>query len=58
MSKIYRYIGISGGTGGGGHTYSTIHFCLLFTNKERIQEHDLYSNQILHHFDLKLFFLG
>ena len=25
---------------------------------ESVQEHDLYLNQILHHFDLKSFFLG
>ena len=36
-------------------TYSTI-FCLLFKNTEKVQEHDLYLNQILHHFDLKNFF--
>ena len=26
-------------------------FCLLFKKTENIQEHDLYLNQILHHFD-------
>ena len=33
-------------------------FCLLFKKTEKVQEHDLYLNQILHHFDLKHFFLG
>ena len=26
-------------------------FCLLFKKKEKAQEHDLYLNQILHHFE-------
>ena len=26
-------------------------FCLLFKKTEKVQEHDLYLNQILHHFD-------
>ena len=33
-------------------------FCLLFKKTENVQEHDLYLNQILHHFNLKSFFLG
>ena len=33
-------------------------FCLLFKKTEKVQEHDQYLNQILHHFDLNLFFLG
>ena len=33
-------------------------FCLLFKKTEKIQEHDLYLNQILHHFYLIIFFLG
>ena len=28
-------------------------FCLLFKKTEKVQEHDLYLNQILHHFYLK-----
>ena len=32
-------------------------FCLLFKKMEKVQEHDLYLNQILHHFDLKMFSL-
>ena len=27
--------------------------CLLLKKKKKVQEHDLYLNQILHHFDLK-----
>ena len=30
-------------------------FCLLFKKMEKVQEHDLYLNQILHHFDFKKF---
>ena len=30
-------------------------FCLLFKKTKKVQEHDLYLNQILHHFDLKFF---
>ena len=33
-------------------------FGLLFKKMEKVQEHDLYLNQILHHFDLHNFFLG
>ena len=33
-------------------------FCLLFKKTEEVQEHDLYLNQILHHFDLNKIFLG
>ena len=28
-------------------------FCLLFKTMGKVQEHDLYLNQIIHHFDLK-----
>ena len=28
-------------------------FCLLFQKTEKVLEHDLYLNQILHHFDFK-----
>ena len=37
----------------GGHTYSTVHFLFIIKKKEKVQEHDLYLNQILHDFDLK-----
>ena len=30
-------------------------FCLLFKKMEKVQEHDLYLNQILHHFHLNFF---
>ena len=33
-------------------------FCLLFKKMEKVLEQDLYSNQILHHFDLNFSFLG
>ena len=59
MSKIYRYIWISGVTEEGTYmVHRTFIFCLLLIKTEKIQEHDLYSNQILHHFDLQTFFLG
>ena len=32
-------------------------FCLLFKKTKKVQEHDQYLNQILHHFDLKNCFL-
>ena len=42
-----------------GRTYFTIHFLfIIFKKTEKVQEHDLYYNQILHHFDLKKNFLG
>ena len=33
-------------------------FGLLFKKLEKVHEHDLYINQILHHFGLKTIFLG
>ena len=54
MSKICRYIWILGGTGG-GRTFSTVHFLFIIKKTEKVQEHDLYLNQILHHFDLIFF---
>ena len=38
---------------GGGHTYFIVHFFLLFKKTDKVQEHDVYLNQILNHFDLK-----
>ena len=35
----------------GGCIWSTVHFFLLLKKMEKVQEHDLYLNQILHHFD-------
>ena len=56
MSKIYQYIWISGGTGG---TYIVPHtFFVHLKKREKVHEYDLYLNQILYHFDLKIFFLG
>ena len=54
MSKIYRYISVLGGYMGDIHGPLYI-FCLLLKKKEKVQEYDLYLNQILHHFDLKHF---
>ena len=39
----------------GGRTWSTVHFLLLFKKVKKVEEHDLYLNQILHHFDLIFF---
>ena len=39
---------------GGGDVISTVHF-FLFKKIEKIQEYDIYLNQILHHFDLNFF---
>ena len=55
MSKIYQYIYEFREVW--GHTCSIIHFFLLFKKIEKVQEHDPYLNQILHHLDLKSFFL-
>ena len=38
-----------------GGTYSTVHFSFIIKKTEKVQEHDLYLNQIRHHFDLKMF---
>ena len=43
-----------GGTGG-ERTWATVHFFLLLKKTDKVQEHDLYLNQILHHFELKFF---
>ena len=42
----------------GVHTYSTVHFLFIILKTEKVQYQDLYLNQILHHFDVKNFFLG
>ena len=42
------------GEDGGGCTWSTVHFLFIIKKKmEKVQEHDLYLNQIIHHFDFK-----
>ena len=51
--NIYEF---RGDTRGMYMVYRTF-FCLLFKEIEKVQEHDLYLNQIQHHFDLKHFFL-
>ena len=57
FQNISLYISFGGGVQG-GCTWSTLHFCsLVFKNTENVQEHDLYFNQILYHFDLKKNFL-
>ena len=33
-------------------------FCLLFIKTKKVEEQDLYLNQILHNFDSNNFFLG
>ena len=53
MSKIYLYLCIWGVRG--GCTYFTVHFLFIIQKTEKVQEHDLYYNQILHHFDLNFF---
>ena len=40
------------GSGGDVHIPPYI-FCLLFKKAEKVQDHDLYLNQILHHFNIK-----
>ena len=34
-----------------GHTWSTVHFFFIIEKTEKVQEHDLNLNQILHNFD-------
>ena len=43
--------------GGGGGTWFTKIFHLLFIKTQKVLEHDIYWNLILHHFDLQFFFL-
>ena len=45
-------IWILGGMGGDVHGPLYI-FWFIIQKTEKVQEHDLYLNQILHHFDLK-----
>ena len=46
---IYEFWGVQG-----GRKCSTVHYLFIIEKTENVQEHDLYLNQILHHF----FFLG
>ena len=48
---IYEFWGVRGGD----VRIPLYNFCLLFKKTEKVQEHDLYLNQILHHFDSKKF---
>ena len=57
VENISIYMNFGGGTGGDVHIPQYI-FCLLFKKMKKVQEHNQYKNQILHHFDLKSFFLG
>ena len=43
---IYEFRGIREGS-----TWSTVHFLFITEKTEKVQEHDLYLNQILLHFD-------
>ena len=53
--NIYKFLGGLRG----GCTWSTVHFLFIIPkNRESIQEHDIYLNQILHHFNLTHFSLG
>ena len=40
-----------------GYIYIPPNIFFYHSKNEKVQEHDLYLNQILHHFDLKGFFL-
>ena len=57
MSKIYQYIWISGSIGGTYIFHRTL-FVYYSKKMKKVQEHDLYLYQILHHFDLSFFSLG
>ena len=57
VQNISIYMNL-GGYGGGVHILPYM-FCLLFfKKKEKVQEHDLYLNQILHHFHLNKICVG
>ena len=47
-NDIYEFRGVRM-----GRTWSTVHFLFVIQKTYKVQEHDLYLNQILHHFDLK-----
>ena len=50
---IYEFWGIQG-----RNTWSTVHFLFIIQKMEKVQEQNLYLNQILHHFDLNKKLLG
>ena len=41
-----------------GRTWCTVQFLFIIQKMKKVQERDLYLNQVLHHFDLNIFFLG
>ena len=51
--NIYEFWGV---WGGGAYIFHRTFFVYYLKKTEKVQEHDLYKNQILHHFDL-IFFL-
>ena len=54
-----KYIDIYEFWGYGGALHIPLYnFCLLFKKTEKVKKHDLYLNQILHRFDLIIFFIG
>ena len=54
-----KYINIYEFRGGtGGRTSSTVHNAFIIKKNRKVEEHDLYLNQILHHFDLTIVLLG
>ena len=57
VQNMSIYIWILGGTRG---TYMVHHtfFVYYFKKIEKVQDHDLCLNQILHHFDFKKIFIG
>ena len=55
MFKIYQYIWILGAWE--GCMWSTVHFLFIIHKMEKLQEHDLYLDQILYHFHINFFFL-
>ena len=54
--NTYEYISISG-VGGGVHGLPYIYLFVIHKT-EKLQQHDLYLNQILQHFDIKIVCLG
>ena len=48
---IYIYIYMNFGGYGGDIHGPLYNFCLLFKNTVKVQQHDLYLNQILDHYD-------
>ena len=51
--NIYEFWRVGDGTNMVHHTFFVYYLCT-----KKVQEHDLYINQILYHFDSKKIFLG